>query len=379
MLSNFTIQIFPCSHTDGKESPKLRPYPNWESHQLRLNDTPQIVSSFRVRADKCDRLWALDVGADDLLGQTKNYTNERLLIFDLHNDQLLRTYEIPEDQIKKNMSFFQNLAVEDTDCEDTYAYLADVGHPAIVVYSWKKGRSWLIKHNFFNINPLVGPLNVSGVEFNNEDGIYGLALSGPDKDGFSTLYFHPFTSYNEFQVSTRVLRNETADKTNFYYDFKLLGSRGKKAQSGASFLDPKTNVLFYSLVNLNAVACWKTTNPAYTMESQGRIFMSDVSMVYPNDIKVDSNDNLWVLSNRLPIFLYSRLNYDDVNFRILMAKVTDAIRGTACDVKFVLSPKIVDKIMPVLNLTTITKSFANYNVPSLIILTICICLNAILY
>jgi len=79
------------------------------------------------------------------------------------------------------------------------------------------------------------------------------------------------------------------------------------------------------------------------MESQGRTYMSNVTMVYPNDIKVDANNNLWVLSNRLPIFMYSRLNESDFNFRILTAPVADAIRNTSCDSKLIISPDASNK------------------------------------
>lgn len=149
-------------------------------------------------------------------------------------------------------------------------------------------------------------------------------------------------------MNTRYLRNES-NTENVYSHFKHLGSRGTKAQSSASFLDQKTNVLFYALVNLNAVACWRTTNPAYTMESQGRVYMSNVTMVFPNDIKVDNKDNLWVLSDRLPQFMYETLNKSEINFRILMASVADAIRGTACDSKLVVSPNLIDILKPVIS------------------------------
>lgn len=154
-------------------------------------------------------------------------------------------------------------------------------------------------------------------------------------------------STNEFAVSTKVLRNEEA-ATNLeasFNEFRLLGSRGRNAQSGVSFLDKSTGVLFYALLNLNAVACWRTTNPTYNMQSQGRVFMSNVTMVFPNDIKVDSNGNLWVMSDRLPQFMYGKLDPEDVNFRILTAQVQDAIRGTACDSKLVV-PSLSGRFKP---------------------------------
>lgn len=321
------------------ESPKLRPYPNWESHKLPSNgstlESSQIISPFRVRADQCGRLWVLDTGAAELLGNYKSYATTRVLVYDLHNDALLRVYPLPESQLKDD-SFFATLAVEDNDCENTFAYFADLGKAGLIVYSWKENRSWRVKHHFFNIDPLAGEFNVAGINFQWTDHLFGLALSAPDSDNFSTLYFHPMVSTNEFSVSTRILRDERIASSSFN-EFKLLGSRGPNAQSSVSFLDKNTGVLFYALVNLNAVACWRTSNPTYNMQSQGRIFMSNVTMVFPNDIKVDSNGNLWVLSDRLPQFMYNKLDPEDVNFRILTAPVLDAIKGTACDSKLIVS------------------------------------------
>lgn len=330
--------------SDRRESPKLRPYPNWRAHKLPQSpgsDPPEIVSPFRIRADQCGRLWVLDTGVADLLGDTRVYGPMQLLIYDLHNDALLRRYEIPKDQVTSD-SFLANIAVEDNNCQDSYAYLGDLGDAAIVVYSFYNHTSWRIKHHYFHIDPLAGEFNVAGIKFEWTDGVFGLALSAPDEEGFSTLYFHPMTGTREFSVSTKILRDATLAKNSFH-EFKMLGSRGPKGQSSVSFLHKKTGVLFYALVNLNAVACWRTTNPSYTMESQGRIYMSNTTMVFPNDIKVDANDNLWVLSDRLPIFMYSRLNESDVNFRVLMAPVSEAIKNTACDSKLVLSPNITNR------------------------------------
>lgn len=41
--------------------------------------------------------------------------------------------------------------------------------------------------------------------------------------------------------------------------------------------------------------------------------------------------SVWVVSNRLPIYLYSQLDYNDVNFRILRAYTREAVIGTSCD------------------------------------------------
>ncbi|XP_028032716.1 protein yellow [Bombyx mandarina] len=350
---------------NSTRSPVLVPYPNWAAHSTGLDGKPpEIVSPYRVRADRCGRLWVLDNGKIATLESNTTKYPPSLIIYDLKTDNLLRKYVFPQDQVKED-SGFANIAVEDTDCDKTYAYAGDLGKPAIVVYSWEKNDSWRITHHYFNPDPLACDFSVKGHNFSWTDAIFGLGLSAPNADNFSTLYFHPMASYNEFSVSTEYLRNQTVADDNFDA-FKLLGSRGPNAQSSVSFVDRKTGVLFYSLVNLNAVACWRTSNNKYLMKNQGRIYMNEETMVYPTDIKVDYEDNLWILSNRLPIWMYGKLDLNEVNFRVFSAPVVHAISHTACDItprsdileKFVNKAKnitkdIVAKVKP--NSSTTTK------------------------
>uniref|UniRef100_A0A1B0FMQ5 Protein yellow n=1 Tax=Glossina morsitans morsitans TaxID=37546 RepID=A0A1B0FMQ5_GLOMM len=310
------------------------------------------VSPFRIRADRCGRLWVLDSRIDGVLLDTKVYGPAQLLVYDLHNDNLLRRHTFPVKQVKEN-SFFANLAVEDGECENTYAYAGDLGSPGLVVYSWRRDESWRVHHNYFHPDPLAGNYSIGTVEFQWDDGLYGLALSKAQSDGYATLYFHPLSSTMEFAVNTMILRNKTlATSGKIYRKFKILGSRGPNAQAGASFLDQLTGVLFYALPNLNAVACWKTSNRAYTIKSQGRVYMSPVEMVFPSDVKVDDQDRLWVLSNRLQDFIYGELSPTSVNFRILTAHVKDAIENTACDIKTKPLPEIINKLGDILNTVT---------------------------
>lgn len=324
------------------------------------DEPAEIISPFRIRADRCGRLWVLDTGSIDILGDKKVALPTRMLVYDLHNDAILRRYEFPADQQKAD-SFFANIAVEDADCEDTYAYAGDLGAPGLVVYSWKRQESWRVSHNYFHSDPLAGNYSITGIQFQWDDGLFGLALSKAQTDGFATLYFHPLSSTNEFSVSTKVLRNKELvlnPTTEVYREFKVLGSRGPDGQSAASFLDQLTGVLFYSLPNLNAVACWKTTNKAYTIKSQGRIYMNMIEMQFPNDVKVDDQDRLWVLSDRLQQFIYGKLDFNDVNFRILTAHVKDAIENTACDKPKTL-PDIITKLGDILRPQTTVSPNSN--------------------
>ncbi|KOC64617.1 Protein yellow [Habropoda laboriosa] len=316
------------SINDTRESPTLMPYPSWEAHQYTDGSVPEIISTFRIRADRCERLWVLDTGFTDILDNPEQQAPPALLIYDLTNDRLLRKFVIPEDQ-KTADSLFANIAVEDYSCEDTYAYLGDLGGPGMVVYSWKTDKSWLVKHHFFHPDPQGGEFNVSGISFHWTDGLFGISLA-PTGDGYSTMYFHPLSSSMEYSVSTKLLRDpERATSLDNFHEFYTLGSRGPNGQSSISFLDPNTGVLFYALTNLNAIACWKPRS-MFTIQQQGFIYMDNVTMIFPNDMKIDQSGNIWVLSDRLPTFMYSHLDPEDYNFRILTGSAREAIKDTVC-------------------------------------------------
>lgn len=83
-----------------------------------------------------------------------------------------------------------------------------------------------------------------------------------------------------------------------------------------------------SLVNQNAVGCWNTNKNARS-ENFAIIHKDDQKLIYPSDLKI-YGDEVIVLSNTMPVFLYARLNYDDTNFRVWISKVEDAVRDTPC-------------------------------------------------
>lgn len=144
------------------------------------------------------------------------------------------------------------------------------------------------------------------------------------------MYFHALSSTREFSVPNYVLQNETRSTSpESYYDFSLLGDRGQNGQSSASFFDNKSNVLFYTQVNKDGVGCWNAKK-TYTPDTQGLVDSDSDALVFPNDLKIDNEENLWVLSDRMPVFLFKSLNPNEYNYRILKGKVSDLIQGTPC-------------------------------------------------
>lgn len=328
------------------KAPVLIPYPDLATNTLITEDEKKslkegelphkIVSVFRVRVDACDRLWVMDSGLADLKGNTQVLGPAKLLVYDLKTDKLIRQYAFKAEDLKED-SFFANVVVDTTaqTCDDAYAYVPDLGGYGLVVYSWKDNASYRIKHNYFYFDPLSGNYNVAGINFQWTDGVFGLALSPINKDGFRTMYFHPLSSTHEFKVSTRVLQNKTiAELPETYYAFKDLGSRGPNTQSSASYLDESTGVLFYTQVNRDGLGCWNSLSKAeeFNPDTNALVASDNVTMIFPNDLKVDPKGNVWLLSNRMPIFHYKSLNHKEVNFRIFKANAKELVKGTVCDV-----------------------------------------------
>lgn len=117
----------------NEESPILIPYPNWEANTIEsdgqfggetaagrtaaakatvveggLADNSTIISTFRIRVDECDRLWVMDTGLADILGNPKQIAPPALVIFDLKTDQLIKRYTFPPSDIKSD-TFFANV------------------------------------------------------------------------------------------------------------------------------------------------------------------------------------------------------------------------------------------------------------------------------
>ncbi|XP_075218689.1 L-dopachrome tautomerase yellow-c isoform X2 [Lycorma delicatula] len=328
-----TLTYVSLKDTSNK-SPNLIPYPNFEANDIHKKDnSTTIVSVFRVRADQCHRLWVMDTGVTDILGSSEHITSPKLLVYDLKTDTLIREYYIKKEHIKEP-SFFANVIIDVTSdkCDKAFAYLPDLGSNAVIVYSWESNDSWRVEHHFFHMDPLAGNYHVGGVNFQWVDGVFGMALSPVQEDGYRTVYFHALSSTREFAVSSRILQNETL-ASNSYYEYKQLGSRGPNSQATASFLDEKSGVLLYTQINKDGVGCWNSFKHGteYSADTNGLVASDNETMIFPNDLKVDTESNLWVLTDRLPLYLHGKLDTQDVNYRIFKAPVSEAIKGTVCD------------------------------------------------
>ncbi|CAH1995391.1 unnamed protein product [Acanthoscelides obtectus] len=292
-----------------------------------------VVSVFRAFVDSCDRLWVMETGLADILGIPHQVTSPAIVIFDLNTDKVIRRYQLKPEDIKGDDSFFANIVVDmqPGKCDEAFAYIPDLGGYGIVVYSYKDNDSWRVKHNFFHFDPLQGDMTIGGVNFQWTDGVFGLALGNPEQNGDRTVYFHPLASTMEFSVNSHVLKNKTiATDPHSYSLYKVEGSKGPKSQTSESTIDSKTGVMFFTQLQKDGIACWNTKMPL-DPPNVGMITQDNEKLIFTNDITIDGDRNLWMLSDRMPQFIYRSLDASQVNYRIFKVPVDEAIKGTPCD------------------------------------------------
>lgn len=259
-------------------------------------------------------------------------------MYDLNTDQRIRRYVFrPEDIV--STTFIANIALDmRSSCEDTFAYFSDELGYGLIAYSWEQNKSWRFSHSYFFPDPLVGDFNIAGLNFQwGAEGIFGITASPIGSDGYRTLYFSPLSSHTEFSVSTRILRNETAVKGS-YKDFSVVGVRGPDGHTTAKVMD-ESGIQLFSLIDQNAIGCWRSPLP-YNPQNIAIADKDDVGLVFPSDVKIDNERNVWVMSDRMPVFLEAELDYSDINFRVYTTPLDNLVQGTVCDTPVqLLQPK----------------------------------------
>lgn len=331
-----TLATLPLPADEKNRSPPMMPYPSW-SDQSSVNnpDCSKLMSVYRMHIDECERLWVIDSGIVNATILPNQICPPKIVAFDLKTDRIVVNYELPPEQVKQD-SFHTNILVDirENKCDDAFVYVPDVWRYGLVVFSLKEDRSWRTINHLYLPNPRASDYTLHGLNFQWTDGIFGIALSPIDRYNDRTLFFHPMSGFNEFTVLTSILRNESLWQSGYFERpnaFTPIGTRGSRGQASSSAM-ASNNVMFFNLIHQDAVGCWDINKP-YNVENLGIVERNTTTLIFPNDIVVDHEreQGVWVISNRLPVYLYAQLNFNDINFRIQRVNVRDAVLGTPCD------------------------------------------------
>ncbi|GJQ85795.1 hypothetical protein Trydic_g20353 [Trypoxylus dichotomus] len=326
-----TLNYVPFDKPERHNVP-LIPYPDLQTNAIQAPEGQEhIISVYRPAVDACDRLWMVDTGVTETLGNKTKLGHQRIIIIDLTSDKIIKTYNFKDSDLKPVTVLTMTVVdVTSDNCDDAYAYFPDLEGFGLIVYSLKHDDSWRVKHNYFYLEPQGGEFNIGGMPFQWDDGIFSIALTDQRSDGTRDAIFHAMAGTHLYSVSTKILKDKALATRSYHRnDFKVLGDRGPGSQTSATDLHKPTGIMFFNLINQNAVGCWNTNKP-FDPKNFGIVQKNDTTMIYPSDMEV-YNDFLLVLTNKMPIFFYSSLNYDETNFRVWMSNVNVAVEGTVCE------------------------------------------------
>ncbi|XP_015429795.1 PREDICTED: uncharacterized protein LOC107186448 [Dufourea novaeangliae] len=303
----------------GEGGPLLAPYPNWD--YAKTDTCNGIISTYRVAIDRCNKLWVLDTG---IIGE-EVVCPPKLLVFDLSNDRLVKTIEIPKDVATNSTSgmgllvtpIVKNFGLR---CEIVNVYIADVMGYAIVVYNGKTFRRVTSAELVFD--PKAVNYTIEGQSFQLEDGVVGMDVS----DRTNKLYFSPMSSYNMGYTRTYALSNYNNNNVPFQVAHDILPT-----QSSAKAMSA-TGILFYGLVGNTAIGCWNERMPL-TKNYMGIVAQNSTTLQFTSGMKIKGN-TMWVMTNRFQKGATGTLNISEVNFRILKGNIDDLVRDTVCQMPF---------------------------------------------
>ncbi|XP_052865664.1 L-dopachrome tautomerase yellow-f-like [Anopheles cruzii] len=320
----------------GDRSPALSAYPSYLTNALKPGfeaDLNRLVSVYRTRVDACERLWFVDTGMVTYPDRELQVQRPQLWIIDLKRDKLFHRYTIPKSIVAEGVGMVSlAVDVEQSNCSAAFAYIPDLIENAIYVYSLQDDDMWSYKHSSFAYDRARANFHVAGHRFEWDDGVFSIAVGPHDPaTGSKLIFYHPMVSTTEFGTTASVLQNKSIALSNNYEGlFHPLGDRGPNTQSTMHHYDSLTGVMFYAEVNRNSIGCWNTTQ-GYGADNHAVVHLDNRELIYPSDLNSDANGTLWVLTNTFPVWLYSRLNDSDYNYRLWRQNSSVAIQGTKCE------------------------------------------------
>jgi len=102
-----TLSFFPRKVPLGS-SPQLQAYPSWDWHGAGKGEIncSTLISVYRSRLDRCDRLWAVDSGVITSIDDFMPVCPPKVVVFDLKTDQVVRHVTFPREVSRA--TFFGN-------------------------------------------------------------------------------------------------------------------------------------------------------------------------------------------------------------------------------------------------------------------------------
>ncbi|KAL0278636.1 UNVERIFIED_CONTAM: hypothetical protein PYX00_000403 [Menopon gallinae] len=315
------VALATVSPNGNGEGHLLKPYPDWSWQAQSNRDCDKLTSVFRTQIDKCGRIWAIDSGMVNLSASGRRQCQPQLVVFNLQNDKLSGRHKF-SDSLLKEESILANLAVDlrSDNCQDAFAYIADVTSYALIVFDAKNDKAWQVKSNTMYPYPPYGVFRANNAEFDLMDGILGMALAP--------------ASVRESWVPVSALRNERnfdQGENKIPRQFQT-SDEARKSQSIAEAFD-KNGILYFGMMDDNSINCWNS-DTAYKSSNIHQLEQDNLNLQFSSGLKIIPNEKdeeeIWVMTDRFQLLMTGDMKKNEVNFRIVRGKLDDLLRNSPC-------------------------------------------------
>lgn len=311
-----TLNFVPRNVPMGS-SPQLEAYPSWEWHSAgkgQLNCS-QLISVYRTRIDRCNRLWVLDSGVMTSLDLFTPVCPPKLLIFDLQTDTLVREYTFPRESLRPN-SLLTNLVIDEVKgiCDNAFVYITDTAGPGLVIFDASNNTSWRVLHASMFPHPDYTIYQIGDESFELMDGIVGIAYS----PRLGMLYYQPLATDRLFGVPTSALQSGPLP---FGQQLPVTLIGRKSSQGLTLAVDQQDDSIIFSPLTETAIASWQPQT-----NNQRIIVYNPDKLQFTAEIRISERDNgrMWAMSTRFHKFFNRRVSPHEINIRI-MRIVPDAV------------------------------------------------------
>ncbi|KOC60606.1 Protein yellow [Habropoda laboriosa] len=305
-----TLNYFP-RNIPLESSPQLQAYPSWDWHSAGRGDLncSKLISVYRTKLDRCNRLWVVDSGIMTSIDNFTPVCTPKIMVFDLKTDQLVRQYEFPRDALRPN-TLLTNLIIDDTSattCDDVFLYISDTAGPGLLVFDGATDRSWRVVHATMYPDPNFSMYRIGNDMFELLDGVVGLAFSAR----LGTVYYQPLATDRLFSIPTTALQ---AGPPAFGEQLPVTLVGKKSSQGLALAVDPRDDTILFAPFTETIIAAWQPQT-----NKQRIVAFSPEKLQFTAEIRWAEHDNgnIWIMSSRFQKFFRRQVNIRDINIRVM--------------------------------------------------------------
>ncbi|XP_043243917.1 protein yellow-like isoform X2 [Amphibalanus amphitrite] len=298
----------------------LSPYPSWELN-THGSDCKGIQNALAIEIDPQRRMWIIDSGSHGMFSRSTHECPAKLVVWDMVAGKEVRRFSFPEELVPYRQGAMLRALVLDTaagNSEDWFAYVADMMGEQVLVYSWREDSAWNVTHPSMKYDASAIAVEIGSEVVSFPTAIDSLAIS-PRSAPDQRLFFAPLSSFHFFSIATSFLQNRThvalASAAEINEHVVKVGTRSSQSE-GMTVSD--SGIMFYSVLNNNAIDQWNTSAP---FSAKDQVYRDDTRLQWTSAFGWDGG-YLYVASNRWhKAGLLAFSSSDELMYRVLRARV----------------------------------------------------------